>query len=105
MRSLTIKKRILAATGGLIEAIPGTLEGLHRTLKEAKPQACSVLRVIHRTVQTCLDEKGGREELTFSRFYPALPDELWMRTCVAIIGANVNLVATLNRNCRADENT
>lgn len=88
----SFRKRILAATGGMIEILPAVLEsalnGGHKDLR-----GCSVIRLVHRTARTYLDVKGGWEELVGNRFYPGLPHELWIHARREMIKANLKFLA------------
>jgi hypothetical protein len=89
MNSANLKKRILAATGGLIEALPG----LARWSMDDQELQCFVVRLIHRSVKNYLDAKGW-EELSGARYHPALPHEYWLQACVRIVKAAHSLIST-----------
>lgn len=84
-------KRALAATHGLIEALPAIL------MTKELHENCHVVRLIHRTVETYLDSKGGWEQLTENCFYHALPHELWLHASSAIIKLNQALIVKIDR--------
>lgn len=114
----SFKRRVLAATGGLTETLPGVAVNLvQRPLKDDHPfpyysremeewfaQApqCTILRLVHRTVKAYLDSKGGWDELTGGRFYTSLPHEIWMRAGIMTIKANTTVITNATRMERRD---
>lgn len=97
MTSANLKKRILAATGGLIEALPGRA----RWSMDGEELDCIVIRLVHRSVKTYLDTKGW-EELLGAQYDPVLPHEYWMHACVWIIKATHWLIPTTRSNDKRD---
>ncbi|KIW56137.1 hypothetical protein PV05_04819 [Exophiala xenobiotica] len=82
--SSNFRKRLFATSGGTVEAYPARLGYMDQEFLG------NVVRLIHRTVRTYLENEGWRELLGDS-IHSGLGDEIWLKVCGLRVTDSSNL--------------